>query len=53
MLSVRPANSPRQRHAFQMEILIRKKSNENMTVKNGAVKMMVNASPSGRKARHL
>ena len=53
MLSTNPANNPKHRQHFQMEIPIRKKSNEKMTVKSGAVNIMVNASPRGRNARHL
>ena len=53
MLSTNPANSPKQRQPFQIEIPIRKKSNEKITVKSGPVNIMVNASPRGRNARHL
>ena len=53
MLSTNPANNPKQRQPFQMEIPIREKINEKMAVKSGAVNIMVNASPRGRNSRHL
>ena len=53
MLSTNPANNPKQRQPFQMEIPIREKINEKMAVKSGAVNIIVSASPRGRNARHL
>ena len=53
MLSIMPAKSMAQRPAFQMPILILKKMREKMTVKRGAVKIMVRASPRGRNAKLL
>ena len=52
-MRITPAKRMAHRPAFQMPILIRKKMREKMTVKRGAVKIMVRASPRGRNARLL
>ena len=52
-MRITPAKRMAHRPAFQMPILILKKMREKMTVKRGAVKIMVRASPRGRNARLL
>ena len=53
MLRIMPAKRTAQSPAFQTPILMRKNRRERMTVKRGVVKIMVRASPRGRKARLL
>ena len=53
MLSIIPVKRTAQSPAFQRPILMRKQRRERMTVKRGVVKIMVRASPRGRKARLL
>ena len=53
MLSIIPVKRTAQSPAFQRPILMRKQRRERMTVKRGVVKIMVRASPRGRKTRLL
>ncbi len=52
MHKIIPDKSPNARLIWQKLILYRKAMQEKTMVKRGSVKIMVRASPSGRKAKH-